>query len=434
MEVPSSLTFDKNDPKNRLVQGMLLKHSIMNTSINPNALRDMPFKFNHALPEVASVTNQLNAGTCWIHAGLNIIRRKLITKYKLESSFELSQAYIYKWDKIEKCNLALEIMYLFRNEYDSFIYISLLDHVLNDGGTWHIFSRLVSKYGLVPKEVYPDTFQTTHTKSLNKILFFTIKKVEDQVQKTRTVKEFRKLKSSVLNDCFRIITLCTGNPPLEFKWTPKEKEKERTYTPQSFYKTVIKPLINIEDYISICNFPTEKNGWLGTEYATLPLERGDNIHKNKGALHLNLDITTFKNCIFKSIKDGTGVWFGCDYSQYVLDHGKLMDPKASNMEEMFDMSFTISKAIAIQRRVLQPNHAMLIVGCHKDNDTYERWKVENSHGEFNALKGYITMSDTWLEQFVTEAVVHKNNVPLIWRKQKDIQWLPFFALLGCKKD
>ena len=49
--------------------------------------------------------NQMSS--CWLFAGLNVLREKIAEKYNLES-FELSQNYTAFWDKFEKINYFLE--------------------------------------------------------------------------------------------------------------------------------------------------------------------------------------------------------------------------------------------------------------------------------------------------------------------------------------
>ena len=111
--------FKKND-KYRIVQGVMRKTPILNVSVNQSILSRLPARFNNDLAGETKATDQMNSGRCWIFAGLNVIRNAMITKYKLPSEFELSQSYLSRWDKLEKCNMALEIMYdLVKNGKDS---------------------------------------------------------------------------------------------------------------------------------------------------------------------------------------------------------------------------------------------------------------------------------------------------------------------------
>ena len=63
-------------------------------------------------------TNQKSSGRCWIFACSNLIREKIAKECNIES-FEISQAYLAMYDKLEKCNYFMESMLeLIDKEYD----------------------------------------------------------------------------------------------------------------------------------------------------------------------------------------------------------------------------------------------------------------------------------------------------------------------------
>lgn len=64
--------------------------------------------FNVKIPfEGAPITNQRSSGRCWLFASTNVFRVPLMKRYNLDK-FELSQAYLFFWDKLEKANFFLE--------------------------------------------------------------------------------------------------------------------------------------------------------------------------------------------------------------------------------------------------------------------------------------------------------------------------------------
>lgn len=70
-------------------------------------------------------------------------------KYNLEK-FELSQAYLFYWDKIEKANYFLEnILQTVEEPLDGRMLQTLLASPVGDGGQWDMVANLVEKYGLV---------------------------------------------------------------------------------------------------------------------------------------------------------------------------------------------------------------------------------------------------------------------------------------------
>lgn len=66
------------------------------------------------------------------------------------SSFELSQAYLFFWDKLEKANWFLEqIIDTAEQDLDGRLVQTLLTSPVDDGGQWDMLANLVAKYGLV---------------------------------------------------------------------------------------------------------------------------------------------------------------------------------------------------------------------------------------------------------------------------------------------
>jgi len=64
--------------------------------------------------------------------------------------FELSQAYLFFWDKLEKANYFLEsVLDVTREPLDGRLMQSLLASPVGDGGQWDMVANLVEKYGLV---------------------------------------------------------------------------------------------------------------------------------------------------------------------------------------------------------------------------------------------------------------------------------------------
>ncbi|KAF3225856.1 hypothetical protein TWF106_001729 [Orbilia oligospora] len=87
-----------------------------------------------------------------------VLRVYLMKKYKLEN-FELSQQYLFFWDKLEKANFFLEqIIDTSEEPLDSRIVDELLKIPVNDGGQWDMIINLVERYGVVPQKLYVGKF------------------------------------------------------------------------------------------------------------------------------------------------------------------------------------------------------------------------------------------------------------------------------------
>jgi bleomycin hydrolase len=424
----------ESQTKYRILQGVLRKASINNVSANAKALSKLPFRFNHSLPEKVQVTDQKISGRCWIFAGLNVLRHKLIAHYKLDETFQLSQAYIFKYDKLEKCNTALELMYTLCKKgqtNESLEYATLIPSIIADGGTWPMFCNIVEKYGVVPLEVFPDSAQAANTFQMNNMLSLTIMKASAVIKSNMPSNRFREYKQTILQECHRIIGICLGSEPDKFVW---EKKEDKEYSAIEFYEKVVKNCINIADYVYICNYPLEKyNQHLAIEYLHNVLKSVDNdLQKKITNLYMNVPIHVFKKAVAHTISEKkSAVWFACDFAQFQVNRGSILDQNSSNLKEMFDISFTLSKKASLETRSNMPNHAMCFIGYHQTDKKIERWKVENSHGERGDLDGFITMSDSWFDQYVICAAVHKDTLPESLKQNKaQVKWLPFYSPLG----
>ena len=70
-------------------------------------------------------------------------------RYNLKE-FELSQSYLFFWDKLEKANFFLEqVLDTTDEELDGRLVQSLMASPVGDGGQWDMVANLVEKYGLV---------------------------------------------------------------------------------------------------------------------------------------------------------------------------------------------------------------------------------------------------------------------------------------------
>src|ERR1035437_9510259 len=113
------------------------------------------------------VTNQERSGRCWLFAGLNLLRVGAMKKMGLKN-FEFSQNYAMFWDKIERANYFLEaVIETAGRDLDDRTVAYLLESVAGDGGQWNMFVAIVSKHGLVPQTVMPETYSSSNTARMN---------------------------------------------------------------------------------------------------------------------------------------------------------------------------------------------------------------------------------------------------------------------------
>jgi len=121
------------------------------TQRSTNVLDTQNFNVKISL-EGSPITNQRASGRCWLFAATNVFRVAIMRRYNLKE-FELSQAYLFFWDKLEKANYFLEqILDTVDEDLDGRLVQTLLSSPVGDGGQWDMVANLVEKYGLVNKQ------------------------------------------------------------------------------------------------------------------------------------------------------------------------------------------------------------------------------------------------------------------------------------------
>ena len=159
----------KIDLNTRAMYNAITNNDIKNLALNRDIVRSNNDIFSHKI-KTHGVTNQKSSGRCWLFAGLNILRPKVIEKYKL-SKFEFSENYLSFWDKMEKANSFLEFIIELRDRdlLDRELEI-ILRRPFGDGGYWKYVVALIDKYGAVPKEIMPETHSSEKTGDMNKLV------------------------------------------------------------------------------------------------------------------------------------------------------------------------------------------------------------------------------------------------------------------------
>ena len=110
----------------------------------------------------------MSSGRCWLFSGLNVLRAQMIAKYNL-GAFQFSQNYCFFYDQLEKSNLFLQsVIDSADKPFDDKYVEWLFKNPISDGGQFTGISDIVTKYGLVPAEVMPETTASNYTNSMAK--------------------------------------------------------------------------------------------------------------------------------------------------------------------------------------------------------------------------------------------------------------------------
>ena len=153
----------------RIASNASVKSGLLEAATDAEALGRLPHAFSLRLKQ-GSITYQKSSGRCWLFSGLNTLRYEMIHRFDLED-FELSQNYLFFYDKLERSNYFLENMILLAKEpLEGRLMQFLLRSPVEDGGQWDMFANLVRKYGVVPKKAYPDGANSIKSGPFNRYL------------------------------------------------------------------------------------------------------------------------------------------------------------------------------------------------------------------------------------------------------------------------
>ena len=144
------------DRANRVARNAVTSMDVMAAARDYNRMRTYHDTYSVEL-KTANITNQRHSGRCWMFSAYNVARVATMKLLDVDT-FEFSQAYGMFYDKLEKANAMLEnIIRLADKPSDDRELMSVLSTGMDDGGYWIFAMNLITKWGLVPKDVMPET-------------------------------------------------------------------------------------------------------------------------------------------------------------------------------------------------------------------------------------------------------------------------------------
>ena len=416
-------------PEQKAVKNALASNSIATLAINAENLSMIDTHFSHRVT-TKGITDQKSSGRCWLFTGLNVLRAKMITKYDLPD-FEFSQNYNSFYDLLEKSNLFLQAIIDTRDlPMDDRKVDWLIKNPIGDGGQFTGVSNLIMKYGVVPKSVMPETYQSNNTGQMAMILKWKLREYALELRGLKTNKAAER-KEAMLTEVYRILVECLGVPPTEFEWTRYDKQGKavstKKYTPKSFYEEYIGEDLE-NNYVMIMNDPTREYG------KVYEIEYDRHVYDGENWLYINLPIERVKELAIASIKDNTAMYFSCDVGKFMDRNKGTLDVNNIDYESLFRTKFPMDKKQRIQTYSSGSSHAMTLIAVDLDEAGKPRkWMVENSWGAASGYKGNLIMTDEWFDNYMFRVVVEKKYVPADIMKlmeQKPIMlpsWDPMFA-------
>lgn len=171
----------------------------------------------------------------------------MMEKYKLGPKFELSQPFLFFYDKVcyhtldlcfpnhthvhpshphqlEKSNYFLEQMLDTASEdVGSRVVQHLLGDLISDGGQWDMIVNLVNKYGMVPKQVFPECNTSSGSLAFNRFLRAKLREyaetLREQAAGGAAADALQATKAKMMEEVHRILLIHFGEPPKAFEWS-----------------------------------------------------------------------------------------------------------------------------------------------------------------------------------------------------------------------
>lgn len=387
-------------------------NSIDNLAQNRNNAAELDTYFSVETPK-QTITDQKSSGRCWMFSGMNVLKANF-AKRTDSLRVEFSQAYLFFYDQLEKANLFLQgVIDTGKKPIDDQRVQFFFKNPINDGGTFCGVADLTEKYGLVPKQVMPESYSSDNTSKMARLISSRLREdgliLRKMVAEGKKAADIEKAKTEMLATVYRMLALTIGEPPTQFTYAHRNKDgkavgEPKTYTPQEFFKEVVGDKLN-GTFIMVMNDPRRPY------YKTYEVELDRHTYDGHNWKYLNLPMDDIEQLAIASLKDGRKL-----YSSY--DVGKMLDRKRGYGDtENFDYgslmgtTFGMNKAERISTFDSGSTHAMTLTAVDLDaNGKAKKWKVENSWGASWGQQGCMIMSDRWFREYMFRLVVDKKYV------------------------
>ena len=426
-----SATYEDNG-YDRAISNALAGTSISVLAVNADNAAMIDTHFSDRV-KTKGITDQKSSGRCWLFTGLNVLRAKMIDKYDLPG-MEFSQSYLFFYDQLEKANLFLQgVIDTRKLPFEDRQVDWLFSNPLSDGGQFTGVSNLITKYGLVPAEAMPETYQANNTSQMANLLKLKLREFGLELRAAAKARpaELQEMKVRQLSEIYRMLALCLGEPVKEFEWTRCDRDNNivsrATYTPMGFYQEFIGEDLE-NNYVMIMNDPTREYG------KVYEIDYDRHVYDGHNWLYINLPVERIKEMAIASIKDNVAMYFSCDVGKFYNSKKGTLDIANFDYASLMGVTFGMDKKQRVQTHASGSSHAMTLIAVDIVDGEPVKWMVENSWGPASGYKGCLIMTDEWFGEYMFRLVVEKKYVPEDVLKMLDQEpvmlpaWDPMFMM------
>ena len=388
-------------------------NAIDNLARNRKAAVAIDTHFSIETPK-QTITDQKSSGRCWMFSGMNVLRSNF-AKRTDSLRVEYSQAYLFFYDQLEKANLFLQgVIDTGKKPIDDHSVQFFFKNPISDGGTFCGVADLTEKYGLVPKQVMPESFSSDNTAKASRLISSRLRedglKLRKLVAEGKKASDIEKAKTEMLGTVYRMLALTIGEPPAQFTYAHLDKDgkavgETKTYTPQEFYKETVGEPLN-GTFIMAMNDPRRPY------YKTYEVELDRHTYDGHNWKYVNLPMDDIEKMAIASLKDGCKLYSSYDVAKMLDRQRGYGDTENFDYGSLFGTTFGMDKADRISTFDSGSTHAMTLTAVDLDaSGKATKWKVENSWGTAWGEKGCMIMSDRWFREYMFRLVVDKKYVP-----------------------
>ena len=402
------------DIRTDLARRTVVANGIYFSSEDRGFSRNLPQTWNLEL-ETSNIKDQKGAGLCWLFAELNQIRHQVESAKKIKN-MDFSETFNFFYDKLEKSNAFLDLVWKFRkSSLSSRENCFIFDHPQGDGGWATLADNLIDKYGLVPQNVMPESENTRMTRNLDNVLTRILRRGGIKIREISSEADFIAQKNEILADVYRVLSISLGEPPKKFSWSyrdDKKKIKKFSGTPKEFANWLGVGKLS-KKHVQIQDIPT-------LEYGKMYQEKHARLMSGEQLPYLNLPISEIKPLILTQLKRGEGVTADIASSRDMTTKNQgVMDEKVYDLDNLFGVKFDISRKDVVRSHEDLADHDVLIVGADVSRGAAKWYKIENSWGTKVGNDGFWAMSDSWADEHLSGVVLNSEYLPENIKKMLD---------------
>jgi bleomycin hydrolase len=420
------------DQSTRAMINAVTNNDIKKLAYNRNALEELDHHFAYRI-KTGEVTDQKSSGRCWLFTSLNVLRPAVIRKHNLKD-FQFSENYLFFYDQLEKSNVFLEaILENLDKPDDHEMTIWLFKNAIGDGGVWNMMVDLIKKYGAVPRSAMLESHSSENTRTMTRLLVRKLREgaynLRQMNQQGQNLKKLREEKLKILSEVYRILVISLGEPPKKFTWRYETKDgvisPSKTFTPMQFYKEFIGE--DVEKYVLMMDDPSKEY------YKRYDIQYYRNVWEGENWTFVNVPSDALQEFAKKSILADQPMYFSCDVGKQLDSKNGYLALNIYDYDALYGVKFGMDKKARILTYDSGSSHGMALMGIDTTQDgKVSKWLLENSWGKDKGEKGYLTMTNSWFDQYLFRLVIHEDFVSDKIRKvatEKPIMlppWDPMF--------